>query len=401
MSLQSHKGQRLPLANRVIPVDANCAALFHYDLSENDVLTGIAPNSGAVFTLRPDGKFGGGIAVEESTTNLLAIANSKWSINKNNFQGTMYVTTGSYSRFTTSARFDFQPRADIPAGGGWQLGQYAVDLTWNTAQTYTWSIYVKRLTTDHISIRLLDSNGTNQQGPIVTTTNATAPIGQWARLTATWTPSITNGGTVFYITAGETASFECADPQVEQKSFATSFVSGNRSAGSLDYPVKLNHLQGTIAVWVYVNSEIKDIADYRHILSVNTANGRDDGLTLFHDSGAARFRLKCVNDAGTATNIFIADSLVPDGWRLFVARWTAQELACFVDGVKVGSGATPNLPTGYASTISIGHELQIRQANTVLDELRIDNIARTDDEILAWYHSNSPFWPKGIYKAGY
>jgi hypothetical protein len=30
-----------------------------------------------------------------------------------------------------------------------------------------------------------------------------------------------------------------------------------------------------------------------------------------------------------------------------------------------------------------------------IDELRIDNVARTQDEILAWYMSNNPFYPMG------
>jgi hypothetical protein len=39
--------------------------------------------------------------------------------------------------------------------------------------------------------------------------------------------------------------------------------------------------------------------------------------------------------------------------------------------------------------------------NGMIDELRVDKIARTDDEIAAWYESNSPFWPRGIYRKSY
>jgi hypothetical protein len=40
-------------------------------------------------------------------------------------------------------------------------------------------------------------------------------------------------------------------------------------------------------------------------------------------------------------------------------------------------------------------------SSNLYDELRIDKIARTDEEILAWYYSGGPFYPRGIYRKSY
>jgi hypothetical protein len=42
-----------------------------------------------------------------------------------------------------------------------------------------------------------------------------------------------------------------------------------------------------------------------------------------------------------------------------------------------------------------------KACNGIIDELRIDNIARTDEEIQSWYIANQPFYPKGIHRLAY
>jgi len=81
------------------------------------------------------------------------------------------------------------------------------------------------------------------------------------------------------------------------------------------------------------------------------------------------------------------------GWHFFAAKWSASEMALFIDGVKVGSIANPSLPSSFADTvISIGcrPDSPYDNINSLIDDLRISSRARTDAEIQTLYQSNQP-----------
>ena len=71
--------------------------------------------------------------------------------------------------------------------------------------------------------------------------------------------------------------------------------------------------------------------------------------------------------------------------------WSTTELALFIDGTKVGSINNPKLPGALASNIYIA-TWAIGQLwlNSLIDDLRISSIARSDAEILANYQSGRP-----------
>jgi hypothetical protein len=160
----------------------------------------------------------------EGTNNIVPISDARWNINKKDYQGTVTVTTATSGK-TTSARFDFAPRL-TGSGSAWQVAQYNLNLTWDMSKTYTFSVYMKRNTSDVVSITLRDSNGLNQQGANI---NASGNVGQWQRYSMTWNPTMTSGGGVIYMTAAQTASFEVADPQIEISDHPTLFVNGSRN----------------------------------------------------------------------------------------------------------------------------------------------------------------------------
>jgi len=63
-----------------------------------------------------------------------------------------------------------------------------------------------------------------------------------------------------------------------------------------------------------------------------------------------------------------------------------DEEACYIEN--------PELPTEFGSYLFIGTDRNDNNAiNTIVDELRIDNIARTDAEIADWYNANKPLIP--------
>ena len=104
------------------------------------------------------------------------------------------------------------------------------------------------------------------------------------------------------------------------------------------------------------------------------------------DANTLRFRTR--NTSGTST----IEAPITDGWHYIAARWSSAEIALFIDGQKVGTVQNPYLPTQLASIIGIGYNRVGNQqyCNSLIDDLRISSIARSDEEILAAYQSGQP-----------
>ena len=192
--------------------------------------------------------------------------------------------------------------------------------------------------------------------------------------TVTFTPS---GGTPAYI-------------QLERKPYATSFIDGTRAAETPTIPTAgvLNPQEGTVECWVYVPEFWKqDIPHWRRIWSA----GIYEEYVLSREPYSGNIVFEILDDSGTGTNISVDKPSI--GWHYFAAKWSASEMALFIDGVKVGSIANPSLPSSFADTvISIGccPDDPYGNVNTLIDDLRISNRARTDEEILSAYQSNQP-----------
>jgi hypothetical protein len=83
-----------------------------------------------------------------------------------------------------------------------------------------------------------------------------------------------------------------------------------------------------------------------------------------------------------------------------VARWKATQVSIDVftyDGVqntKVFVGTVPPIDYG-GDPISVGKDYvsaPTAPANGLFNDLRIDTVWATDDEVLAWFQSNAPFY---------
>jgi hypothetical protein len=358
-----------------------------------------------LYKLGSEGYFGNGLLLEDRTTNLLPIADNKWSLNIKNYAGTFRVTSINNSDFTTSARFDFQPIIDSGTSG-WQLGQYSTTgVTWVIGTTYTWSIYVRRLTSHHVTVSIRDGSSQNPQGGYQGTTDVTHPVGKWARLTHTWTATADTGGGVFYITSNDTASFEVADPQIEAKELATSFVSGSRGMSTIQYPISiLSPTEGTLSFWAKLPYSLPKTTPSLDYLYFSTANAYGGGSSLNFQAFNSNYndRIIGVHWAGTdasSNHQPIQLSQVTNynngGWNMFTITWkNPNGYKVYVNGLLVGSAADGKTLRPFDSDV-------FTMKGMCLDEMRIDQTQRTDDEILAWYYSESPFFPKGIYKQSY
>ena len=115
---------------------------------------------------------------------------------------------------------------------------------------------------------------------------------------------------------------------------------------------------------------------------------------LRYDPNTGKMVFGIFNDAGTAQYISVDKPSI--GWHYFATKWSASEMALFIDGVKVGYISNPNLPTNFADTVlSIGcrPDSPYDNVNTLIDDLRISSIARTDAEISDAYNSGLPLLP--------
>lgn len=398
----AHKGSSLILSGNAIPVEYSSAYLdFNYDPS--GVMYGelLEPNGSPVYSMRPfEGRFGGGIAIEQGTTNLANISDSNWSINQNQYSGTATVTTSSNPNFATSCLFWF---SNPPASGSsWEVGQYTHGVaTWVTGNAYTWSIYGRRLTNDTINISLRDGSGTNPQGSSI---NLTGNIGEWVRLENTWTPTITSGGSQFYISGPSLASFELANPQIERKPFSTSFVNGTRANSSLHYDNRIiNPNEGTVSFWFNTLDNIPDSYTSLFTIGNYTNPVTQDWFTLYHGSGWSSGNTITFDIAngqtGQGVSLSVTNTFQPYTWYLVTARWKSgsnMRITLYLpNGSKIDNNTTYNItvPT-FAKTGNT--DLYIGQVwgggtgwvNGMFSDFVVDKRYLSDDELDARFISN-------------
>lgn len=177
--------------------------------------------------------------------------------------------------------------------------------------------------------------------------------------------------------------------QYEEKPYCTSWQIGGtaRAAETLTIPTEgvLNPQEGTVDIYLYVNPAHRDPTLVRQFFSHMPGPGNANRITMQHNNSAVWAFTIC-DASGNGHTVSISDSEVADGWRLFTMKWSSEEFAVFVDGIKMKSVANPTyLPS------SVGDEIIIQgYTNALIDDLRISSRARTDEEILAAYQSGKP-----------
>jgi len=255
---------------------------------------------------------------------------------------------------------------------------------------YTGSIYVK-------------SSAPQSQGFVMWWQPNNTPSSISANLTTNWqrvvaTGIAPSGASSVYLEMYSAGNYTIwwDGAQLEAKSYATSWTLGGttRAQETLSISPVSNILtpqQGTIDVWVYVPDFWKPgIQYYRRIWSIGT----DAAVGLYwfgYNPAANKMEFSIYKDATIANTIYVNKPAV--GWHLFTVRWSASEMSLWIDGVKEGSKTSPSLPTSFASTnLTIGcrSNSPYDNVNTLIDDFRVSNRARTDAEIQTLYQSNQP-----------
>jgi hypothetical protein len=156
------------------------------------------------------------------------------------------------------------------------------------------------------------------------------------------------------------------------------------SADVLNYATLGNFTatQGTIEFWIKPQWNGNDNVP-RCLFSI----GND---RLIDKDGANNLRFILNIDDSEGFQAYNVASWIANQWHHIAVTWTVPgQMKTYVDGIERISHASSNqdLISPVPPTLSIGHRNNVCQANAVIDEVRISDIARTASEIALSYVS--------------
>lgn len=181
--------------------------------------------------------------------------------------------------------------------------------------------------------------------------------------------------------------------QIEQKGFATSFVNGTRPKASLSYSKELiNPAVFTLSAWVKLNvmpskaglvpSGLAPIFEISN--GIVGTNRLLFGWLASNELVVWRSNLVGAENSGLRTSS-IFNSTDVGVWRFYAATFDGTTYKVYVDGKLVGSMRMSPATYHPSSNLGIGGGLH-GTLNGSIDEVRIDKVARTLEEIQAWYY---------------
>lgn len=374
----------------------NCTALFHFDQHLKST-QGVSPVGTPVVTLRPgEGKFGGAVAVEEGTTNIVrdasfdsatAIGSGAWII---------IGTIGSGDSVTkdTSIKRSGGKSLKVVCASGNTIGAQQALAGWSVGQTVTVSgyVYMPTRSAGRVNIDLYGiGGGLDTSGIMLSAMNT-----NFVRFSETVT--IPAGTTNLYLRAVADGTPNCTfyvdDVQVEVKNFATSAVSAaddvtqaTRANGSLQYDKSLlNPTEGTIYGWFKINK----LGSYNELLSIGTTTGQR--LLMATDSTIGNKLRIWDNNNGVEFNFYSQTSITERQFFSFAYTWGTSGRAIYLNGIEEATNGNTLSRIVSNSYINIGtYNNTFNFLNGLLDELRFDSIQRTAEEIKAWHDSGVPF----------
>lgn len=357
------------------------------------------------------------ILIEEGTTNLLSSYGSfETDSNADGLADGWYVNVSGgdsgrvYNNRLVPALYhgQYAQRIEIVSttnSNTTNLGCSNISISPNT--TYTLSAYVKTNVPNKVRLLLewYDASGAWIGG---TESNHVTVTNQVVRISVTAT-SPSNAAKVTAYVRGINSSgewFEVDAVQLEAKPYATSFIDGTRAAETLTIPTAgvLNPQEGTIEFWW--NPLSKNPQTYPSLISTGnwTAPITQDWLSINWGSGwnnANTVTFSLYNKDGTSNfNFTITLNPQPYTWYYVAAKWSfitriAKLIIYKPDGTNVAYQATV---VGNPPTFEGWDKFYILQtwnngssrANSLIDDLRISNRARTDTEIAQAYASGQP-----------
>jgi hypothetical protein len=390
----AHKGSRLILKDQVVATEFNS---FHADFNVD--ATGIhygqliEPLEGSIYTMRPnEGKFGGGVAVEEGTTNACLKdgqdGNSPWSGDG----------TGATSTIDSAVTFRGRKVARYKPGtaGNNYINSNKIDSS-ITSTEWVFRLYIKRV--DGTAITSLNrymyvANNSNQNGAVDSIREVEEG---WYEVIATRTGLVSGYVTLFGLYGMSDTEYYIADWQLEPKSFPTSYTVGTRGSGILKYPILPNASQGSIHFWVKLNN----YPTTRYCIFVDSHGTSTIGrMYLAHNGNKLYWHLS--NSSGSGA-ISLSTDNYSDSFAFVALKWDSSGRTMFF-GKPDGSGLVKQYSQdvyfpSWRDSLLVGARLGGEHANAIFCDFSYINKSLSDEEVNAIYLSQKPLYNPYDYRS--
>ena len=341
------------------------------------------------------GRFAQAVMVEEGTTNLL-LQSAAFTVTPWARVNVSFTSQPNYLDFITT-------RVTPMSASATSLTQTFSGTT-VAGRTFTWSFWARGETTRSFGVNFWD--GLNWQTRFISLT----PTWQRFELTNTFL----SGGTFGRIQWGNTSPhwgttymdwIDLAGVQLEERPYATTYMETGatiaaRAAEVLTIPTAgiLSPAEGTIEFWWQpINQPASNMTTQvasPQIMRMGTYFN-DNSWVLWNLNGALSLFVRGAGHTGWTGSWQVISGSVwhqLNRWYHISIRWSGTNTFwVFVDGVRYGPYVSTHPFTGVAGNVmALGGAAASGGANAFIDDLRISNRARTDQEIADAFASNQP-----------
>lgn len=402
--------------------------IWSKELSEEEIMQ---TSSEPICTLYPtSGRYGGAVAVQNSTTNLINTSSTEalGSIVKVggwvDFDSTGeyiydYTPIGYIKVAHNKAWVDIDKDPTYDGGGSIFGGVENGQITVSPNTVYTISFHLKVKERDYFNnnfIYLQQFNSSSAQISEVAIGNINNRIylnNGWYKIFATFTTSPTTAKIQIshyqYDTLGNEFWFFGA--QLEQKLFPTSFTEGSREEGKIIYPVIVDG-DFTLSFWCKFDCEwYKTQTGYNKKLIelYNSIGGikmtwTDNSSVL--NTGSPFIDLEPNNYWDGATHHWHQNfNYQTNRWYYIIFIKSGNTLREIIfdysDDTKVIDTTFTYSDSTKFTNYTFDQLVLYGEWSAFIDELRVDNKAIDEEEVLAWYLSDVPFLPRGAERSVY
>jgi hypothetical protein len=367
-------------------------ALFHFDTNLQDSLNGIKPSYSGTYNetdyglinssdnslvcTKASGKFGGGVAVEDGTTNTGLNVFFASATNWSNYSDGSAAGTRTFNKANTGFPASTCLNLVKTDGGSGNWGVFQFVASW-TNNSYAYSYYYKINSRSSGAILKL-VNG--DQSVIASVNLSTVQMGVWLRLSGT--SSSATGGKYIEI-SGANADVDVTCFQAEAKTYATSFVNGSRAYGSLQFvnDIALNRTYQFYFKYQGVNTQST------RIFHCYNSTSQRIGLVI---SGSYAIDVEVNGYFGTGYNLNNLGGVnFVNQWVLCQIDITATTVDFYLNGMLVSSRTHSGvLPT---ANVYLGSALANTLTSVIYDEFTVFGRNLTANERERIKGSNQPF----------
>ncbi len=389
---------QLNIGSVVKTINSNTTTLFHFDGTTMST-QGIQPVGDAIGSFTKDAKFGAGIAIESACINIL----NNVTNNTNFKSGASGWTVGS-GLYTADGGVNDDGYMTV--ANDWTF--YADTVPVAPGSSYTISSYGRSTDANsqlRVDIAALNGTAWSDTGGRLDNVIATAVTNSWERHKGTFTipaESSTTQIRVHLLASAPSSRVAIDNIQLEERAFATAYTSTNRALdGQLDYQTDIiNRLEGTISFWMASS------IGYRSAAENGSSESYIDYLWSWGDITTPQSMWARINRASGSQKLEVGYngqvcstplSIDPFSDKLIhmAYRWQHNFQEIRINGDVFGDTAIANAPALSSDPdgpFRLGYANGKSRANCSFDELRIDRVMCSTEDIKSWVKQEASFF---------